>query len=97
MSRLIAEAPFIRGIEYLTLTTAELIWQQLTETLQEEVKAFNGDVTAYLSAYHAAWNTVGRVCFHLAENKNNSEYPFALHAQFAVVLRKLTHLSKHYL
>jgi len=85
---LIAEAPFIHGIEYLNQETASGLWQGLITALNQELTAFDGQITHYLSTFHASWNTVGRVCLHLAENKNNSHYPFAFLATYTTGLSK---------
>ena len=37
---------------------------------------------AYLKACNPMWNAVGRVTFHLAENKRNPAYPFAFLATY---------------
>lgn len=73
----ISQAPFIRGIEYLNQETASGLWQGLISALTSELTACNASLSHYLSAFHSVWNTIGRVCFHLAENKSNSTYPFA--------------------
>ena len=39
---------------------------------------------------HAAWNVVGRVCFHLAENKADEERPFAFLATYTTRLSSRT-------
>jgi non-specific serine/threonine protein kinase len=88
MNSLIHQAPFMRGMEYLTESTISLLWQGLLAALQAEVTAFDGSLSHYLSAFHTAWNTIGRVCFHLAENKNNSDYPFAFLATYTTGLSK---------
>lgn len=85
--KLIDQAPFMRGIEHLNRDIAHIIWQRLNIAIAEELVSFNGSIEAYLATYHSAWNTVGRVCFHLAENKANLEYPFAFMATYT------THLS----
>ncbi|OGT45889.1 MAG: hypothetical protein A3E82_05720, partial [Gammaproteobacteria bacterium RIFCSPHIGHO2_12_FULL_38_11] len=86
ISSWLTQAPFMRGIEYLQLATAESLWHRLAEALEIEIIPFDRNIGAYLSAYHAAWNTVGRVCFHLAENKNNSDHPFAFLATYTTRL-----------
>jgi len=91
INNLIAEAPFIRGIEYLNQETALQLWQGLVIALNQELTAFDGQLSHYLSAFHSSWNTIGRVCFHLAENKNNSKYPFAFLATYTTGLSKTTH------
>jgi superfamily II DNA or RNA helicase len=88
INRLINQAPLMRGVEYLNDEMAATFWQGLNSALNIELKYFNGNVENYLATFHAAWNTVGRVCFHLAENKNDAEHPFAFLATYT------THLSK---
>ena len=85
---MIHQAPFMRGIDYLNLETAKTIWRTLPVALSEELTAFDNNLAVYLATFHTAWNTVGRVCFHLAENKNNSQYPFAFLATYTTGLSK---------
>lgn len=88
INNLILEAPFIRGIEYLNQETASTLWQGLITALNQELVTFDGQLSHYLSAFHSGWNTIGKVCFHLAENKNNSNYPFAFLATYTTGLSK---------
>ncbi len=88
INNLITEAPFIHGIEYLNQEIALQLWQGLITALNQELTAFNGQLSHYLSAFHSSWKTIGRVCFHLAENKNNSNYPFAFLATYTTGLSK---------
>src|SRR3990167_6786253 len=74
VTQLIVTAPFIRGIEYFNQDTAQFLWQGLLAALSNELISFDGKLNDYLSAFHTVWNTIGRVCFHLAENKSNLEY-----------------------
>jgi superfamily II DNA or RNA helicase len=84
----IAQAPFIRGIEYLNQETAATLWRGLELALASELTQFDGNLSDYLSAFHTAWNTIGRVCFHLAENKTNQTFPFAFLATYTTGLSK---------
>ncbi len=86
INNLIDQAPFMRGVEHLNQDSANILWQRLNQALREELQSFDGSLEAYLAAYHSAWNTVGRVCFHLAENKANTEYPFAFMATYTTRL-----------
>lgn len=79
-------APFMRGMEHLTLEIANSLWQGLKTALIAELKAFNGDLSTYLTTYHSSWNSVGRVCFHLAENKSHPDRPFAFLATYTTRL-----------
>ncbi len=86
IDQLISQAPFMRGVEHLTQGIANSLWERLNEALVGELISFNGSIETYLASYHAAWNTIGRVCFHLAENKANTEQPFAFLATYTTRL-----------
>jgi non-specific serine/threonine protein kinase len=87
ITQLINEAPFMRGLEYLHQAAMQT-WVRLQEALVQELKFFDGNISAYLTDYGTAWNTVGKVCFHLAENKTNDKYPFAFLATYTTGLSK---------
>jgi non-specific serine/threonine protein kinase len=72
----------------LNQETAATLWDGLIAALASELTAFGGSLSHYLSAFHTAWNTIGRVCFHLAENKTNPNYPFAFLATYTTGLSK---------
>ncbi|MEN8236179.1 MAG: DEAD/DEAH box helicase [Pseudomonadota bacterium] len=80
------QAPFMRGSEYLTVVLLTDIWQELTGALKQELAPFQGKLQDYLAAHNPAWSKVGRVCFHLAENKSNPAKPFAFLATYTVQL-----------
>ncbi len=84
--QVISQAPFIHGFEYLNADNLYKIWQDLYTTLQNELKNFSGSIPDYFQSYNSNWNSVGRVCFHLAENKNNNERPFAFMATYTTKL-----------
>jgi non-specific serine/threonine protein kinase len=88
VNNLMDQAPFIRGMEYLNRETAAALWQGLLNALRSELTAFDGNLSHYLSAFHYVWNTIGKVCFHLAENKSNLNYPFAFLATYTTGLTK---------
>ena len=88
LSEIINQAPFIRGFEYLTIEALSKIWLSLHETLTNELDKYAGSIPAYLQSYNQNWNTVGRVCFHLAENKNNPDKPFAFVATYTTKLNE---------
>src|SRR5437867_2043776 len=70
------------GAEYVTRALLEKIWRDLDVALGSELLAYRGDVQAYLADRNSVWNVVGRVHFHLAENKRNAEAPFAFLATY---------------
>lgn len=90
LQSLLAKAPFMRGFEYLSEEVLISLWNQLENVLQNELKNFPGGLQDYLSQYSSRWNLLGRVCFHLAENKNDSKRPFAFLATYT---HQLSHNS----
>lgn len=83
LEQLAARVPPMTGAEYLDLSHLETLWNDLLEVARAEIAAHNGDVVQWLSSKHSSWHTVGRVCFHLAENKASEDTPFAFLATYA--------------
>lgn len=79
---LLHDAPPMRGLEYLTTESLTQWWLQIDALTAGKSATFTGGLPAYLNSLHSDWNTVGRVTFHLAENKKNADRPFAFMATF---------------
>ncbi len=79
----IRQAPPMIGLEYLTPEVLSNWWQDLDSLTRSEVGKHPGGAQGYLRRRNPQWRFVGRVTFHLAENKRNPEYPFAFLATFA--------------
>ncbi|MFW6005624.1 MAG: DEAD/DEAH box helicase, partial [Desulfonatronovibrionaceae bacterium] len=77
----VEKSPPMQGGEYLSSSALEHIWNQLNQWGTKTIESLGG-VEKFLEAYAPGWNKVGRVTFHLAENRNNSELPFAFMASF---------------
>jgi superfamily II DNA or RNA helicase len=82
----VASAPPMLGAEYLSSDVLAGVWTALVADVQGEIDAFDGPVERYLSEKSPLWNAVGRVHFHLAENKGNESAPFAFLATYATSL-----------
>ena len=78
----ILTAPPMQGGEYLSKGTLQRIWERLDGWVRETV-ASTGGLAAFLQGRAAKWHQVGRVCFHLAENRNDEARPFAFMATYA--------------
>ena len=78
----ILAAPPMRGGEYLSEDSLRGVWSHLEEWVREAVSAAGG-LPAFLRARAASWHQVGRVCFHLAENRDDEARPFAFMATYA--------------
>ncbi|HEU4534794.1 MAG TPA: SNF2 helicase-associated domain-containing protein, partial [Polyangiaceae bacterium] len=82
LERLALAAPPIPGDEYLSAERLGATWRALGTALREELGARGQGLEAYLRGQSPLWQSVGRVWFHLAENKRDPERPFAFLATF---------------
>jgi len=78
-------APPMPGAEYLTPDLLLGIWNRLLTWTSEQTTA-SGGLAPFLENHAPQWSRVGRVTLHLAENKNDAEYPFAFMATYATGL-----------
>lgn len=76
----LANLPAFPGAEYVTLDLLTRTWAALLTHIRTESA---GDLEGWLRTHGNAWHLVGRVTFHLAENKRDAERPFAFLATFA--------------
>jgi len=83
LEQLANAAPPMPGAEYVNRETLELLWRETEAAFRDELRAWRGTVAAYLGEKSSVWNLVGRVCFHLAENKRDPERPFAFLATYS--------------
>ena len=83
LERLAAAAPPITGAEYLDGALLGALWATLLNAAREDIAAGGADVKLWLQGKHPSWSLVGRVCFHLAENKRDEHSPFAFLATYA--------------
>lgn len=81
-SALAETAPPMRGFEYLNGAVLARLWDGLDAHVRAAIAQTPGGAVAYLKSCHPVWNAVGRVTFHLAENKRNPAYPFAFLATY---------------
>ncbi len=82
LAELMLSAPPMPGAEYLTADVIASIWTSLDEWVRRQAAAVGG-LEAFLEARAPQWRQVGRVCFHLAENKKDPAFPFAFLATYA--------------
>ena len=75
-------APPMQGAELITPSMLGELWRDIGKALTTEAARFELGVQGYLKKQGSVWNVVGRVCFHLAENKRDPSYPFAFIATY---------------
>ena len=86
LQALVWSAPPMDGAEYLSAGVLERLWQELDAALHAELLASGQPLDACLKARNPAWNLVGRVHIHLAENRKDEQFPFALLATYTTRL-----------
>ena len=82
LSAFVAVAPPMRGGEYLDRELLQRYWQDLCFEVEERLSRYRGSASEFVHELNPAWNLVGRVCFHLAENKRDPNQPFAFLATY---------------
>jgi non-specific serine/threonine protein kinase len=93
LNRMLENAPLMTGSEYLNSELLEDIWLRLNTGFQREIKGYGGTVEDFIKTYSPDVHLVGRVFFHLVENKKE-DYPFAFLATYSTGLNK-EGISKH--
>ncbi len=88
IAALAAAAPPMEGGEYLNTERLASLWEAVNAACRVELQDFDGPVDAYVRGRHAAWHLVGRVHFHLAENRADPNAPFAFLATYSTRLTK---------
>jgi non-specific serine/threonine protein kinase len=78
----VLQAPPMQGGEYLGPEVLLSWWSELDAFVRAEIKQHPGGLQVFLSERNPQWRLVGRVTFHLAENKRDQEHPFAFLATY---------------
>ncbi|MDE1463809.1 DEAD/DEAH box helicase [Spartinivicinus poritis] len=76
-------SPPMIGAEYLSVEVLQQLWVELDNWLTYEVEQHYDCLATLLKTRAPHWHQVGRVCFHLAENKSDPDYPFAFMATYS--------------
>jgi SNF2 family DNA or RNA helicase len=82
MEAFLQSLPPMRGAEFLTPALLLELWNETGQALALEAASFKEGIKGYLEEQNSVWHVVGRVCFHLAENKRDPRYPFAFMATY---------------
>ncbi len=80
---LVLTAPLMPGAEYLSAELLRGLWQALAAALAADMAASGAGLQGALKRLNPAWNLVGRVHFNLAENRRDTDAPFAFLATYA--------------
>ena len=88
LAALLHSTPPMQGAEYLSADILRDLWTNLDNWARQQIVAAKGGLAGWLKTHASIWHRVGRVCFHLAENKQDPELPFAFMATYAPRLSK---------
>jgi non-specific serine/threonine protein kinase len=83
LAAMLANVPPMEGGEYLSDTALIGVWEDLDAWVRGQIAAGGQGLSGFLKQRAPLWHQVGRVCFHLAENRRDAEHPFAFLATYA--------------
>ncbi|MCC6494300.1 MAG: SNF2 helicase-associated domain-containing protein, partial [Pirellulales bacterium] len=79
----VAAAPPMRGLEYLSPELLVRLWRELQLLVVQKAASHAGGAKGFLQQVNPNWHLLGKVTFHLAENKQDAARPFAFLATYA--------------
>lgn len=83
LNRFLLTVPPMKGAEYVDKECLQGLWSEIETALREEIVTSGENTSDFFSSRHSSLSLLGRVCFHLAENKNSEGTPFAFLASYA--------------
>ena len=103
LAALCQQAPAAAGAEYLNVEVLQAHWAALNQAFARRIRDFEGSVADFFQASAPHVHLVGRVYFHLVENKGG-ELPFAFMATYTTGVDRrgqpthmpLRHALEHY-
>ncbi len=82
LDELVSSAPPMRGLEYLDASVLQNLWRALAVAVSQAAAKSKSGPAAYLRDIDPLFHQLGRVTFHLAENRRDLDRPFAFLATF---------------
>ena len=83
LAAMIAAAPPMRGLDHLDAAALRGIWHELAAGIRAQAATRPGGLAAVLAAIDPRFHLLGKVTFHLAENRRDDARPFAFLATYA--------------
>ncbi len=81
--RILDSFPIVVGAEFVSLQLIHHWHAELARHIQRELDIRGISVLDWLQSLGNPWNNIGKIFFHLAENQDDPEHPFAFMATFA--------------
>jgi hypothetical protein len=82
LALLVDDAPPMRGLEYLNADLLRTVWGELRALAMAQAAEYADGAAAWLRTINPWRHLLGRVNFHLAENKRDPDRPFAFLATY---------------
>ncbi len=82
LNRFLSTAPLMKGVEYVDAECLLSLWEEIQSAFHAQIRDYGKDIASFFAARHSSWSLLGRVCFHLVENKNSPDTPFAFLATY---------------
>ena len=79
----VAAAPPLLGLDYLTAAVLREMWLEIAAEIRQRAGKSPGGLAALLAAIEPRFHLLGKVTFHLAENRRDEARPFAFLATYA--------------
>ena len=92
-TRMLDSVPMMSGAEYIDGDLLQDLWASLARAFADLIRTHEGSVQSFVRAFSPDIHLIGRVFFHLVENKRG-ELPFAFLATYATRVGS-TGRSKH--
>lgn len=86
LATLALTAPMMPGAEYVDPDVLLALWADLGSAFEASLLNSGSDLQAFLRTLNPAWSLIGRVHFNLAENRHDSDFPFAFMATYTTKL-----------
>ena len=83
LAAMIAAAPPMRGLDHLDAAALRTIWHELAAEVRARAATRLGGLAAVLATIDPRFHLLGKVTFHLAENRRDEARPFAFLATYA--------------
>ncbi|OQY32513.1 MAG: ATP-dependent helicase [Spirochaetaceae bacterium 4572_59] len=80
-------APYFQGFEYLNDECLDFHWKALNEYFSNQIKTYEGSVESFFLKYSPDVHLVGKIYFHLVEQKTESS-AFAFMATYSAGLNR---------
>lgn len=88
LDRLALTVPPMKGFEYCDKDAIQFLWREMEVALHLEISTSGKNIADFFASRHSSWSLLGRICFHLAENKKSQDVPFAFLATYAHQMTK---------